>query len=173
MPRYVALLRAVNVGGRKVPMAELRTVLADLGYDDVETYLQSGNATFTAMERSAAKVGQAVEAAIEKAFGFATPVIVTTPKAVAAIASANPFKGVDTKEVHVAFLSEQPKAAAAKAFPADRFAPDELRVGKKAAYLHYPNGVGRSKMTNALIEKHLGVTATTRSWNTVTALSKA
>lgn len=175
MPRYVALLRAVNVGGRKVPMADLRSLLEELGMGGVTTYLQSGNAVFDATERSASKVASTLETAITDRFGFETPVIVTTPKAIGAAAKANPFlaDGVDRKELHIAFLGGTPAKAAVSAFPAERFAPDELRVGKGVAYLRYANGVGRSKMTNSLIEKHLGVVATTRNWNTVEALAQA
>jgi uncharacterized protein (DUF1697 family) len=172
--RYAALLRGINVGGHnKVAMAPLRDVLSSLGYDDVATILQSGNAVFTAPAAAKADAASRIEAAIADRFGFAVTVLVRDARAMAKAAAANPWPDLaktDPAKLHVAFLSTAPAAARVKAVDHAKFAPDELAVVGDVAYLWYPDGAGRSKLGGAVFERGLGVVATARNWNTVTKL---
>lgn len=178
MTVHVALLRAVNLGSHgKVPMADLRAWCADLGFTDVATYLQSGNVAFIA--EGAADGDEATVAArlgdrIEAGCGVRTPVLVRGPAELADVVAGNPFADEvaagDPKFVHVAFLSEAPAADRITAVDPDRSPGDRCVVQGRHAYLHYPNGSGRSKLTNDYLERTLGVVSTARNWNTVLAL---
>ena len=167
--RYVGLLRAVNVGKRKVPMARLRELCEELGHTEVETLLQSGNVVFTARKADPA----ALEEALTSEFGFEVPVMVRTGAQLQKVIDANPFAEAaeaDGKSVHVAFASGKVKASLLSDVDRERLAPDEFAAGTQEVYLHYPNGSGRSKMTIQVFEKPLGVHLTSRNWNTVLKL---
>lgn len=173
MPRYALLLRAVNLPGHnRLTMPELRRLLEDRGYDDVETYLASGNAVVTAAGDDPAAVGRDVADALREAFGLDTAVLVRDHADLAAVVADNPFPQALERPttVHVAFLSAEPDPAAVAAIPPDVAAPDEFRFAGRHLYLHYPNGAGRSKLGPAVF-KGLDVAATSRNWNTVTALA--
>jgi uncharacterized protein (DUF1697 family) len=173
--RYAALLTAVNVGKRKVPMAELRDVLAGLGYADVQTYLASGNAVFDTKEgadESAAKIA----AALEKRFGFAVPTLVRDGTYLRGVIEACPFPAaeVEGKQLHAIFHSEQVTQDRYADIDAASFLPEEFRLGDRVMYLHLPGGIGRSTLAAALgkpASRLKGVTATGRNWNTVAALA--
>src|SRR4051794_34450387 len=116
MPSYVALLRGVNVGGKTLKMEALRTALADLGFSDVTTYVQSGNVVFTSPEASAARLSKKIEDRILRKFGLAVSVIVKTGKEMKEIVTGNPFvkeKDIDDSKLHLTFLSDTLKAPAA------------------------------------------------------------
>jgi uncharacterized protein (DUF1697 family) len=151
--KWIALLRAVNLGGRnKVPMAELRELLADAGYGDVRTYVASGNVLLDS-PRGKAALQRALEHHVADAFGVDTTVILRRPRELAALIAAHPF-GADTSQTHVAFLASRPtKAAAAR-----------LEAAGPGADL-FP-------LSGARIESLLGVAATLRNWRTVTALAE-
>jgi uncharacterized protein (DUF1697 family) len=160
---WVALLRAVNVGGRNpVPMAELRRVLEDAGYADVRTVIQSGNVVFAHPKPSAAEI----EALIDAAFGVRPTVVLRSARQLRALAESHPF-GADTSHTHVAFLARKPRAAALHALDGlDRY---EL-VGSDLA-LHFPDGYAAAQLTGAVVEKRLGIEATVRNWRTVQRLA--
>ncbi|MET9784897.1 DUF1697 domain-containing protein [Streptomyces canus] len=172
---YAALLRGINVGGsRKVPMADLRTLMEDLGHGGVRSYLQSGQAVFTADHGDEETLAAELAGAIEKRFGFAVDVIVRDHAYLKAIAEACPFPAaeLEAKQLHVTYFSAP--------VDADRFAeidqaaclPEEFRLGDRALYLYAPNGLGRSKLAEHLSKPRLnkGVIATSRNWNTVVKL---
>jgi len=171
--RYVALLRAVNVGKRQVPMARLRSLCEELGHTEVETLLQSGNVVFTAPKAKVADLEADLASALKHEFGFAVPVLVRTGAQLDRVIDANPFAEqakADGKSVHVAFASGPVKASLLADVDTERLAPDEFAVGKDEVYLHYPNGSGRSKMVLQVFEKPLGLDLTGRNWNTVVKL---
>jgi len=169
---FVALLRGINVGGRNiVPMAELRGLLASLGYDDVVTYIQSGNVVFKA-SGSDDHVAAQMEHAIAGAFDAKPSVLIRMPKELQQIAEQNPYlaRGADTSKLHVVFLNRAPaKGAEAKLDP-DRSPPDELTVQGQEIFLHLPNGAGRTKLTLDYLERVLGVRGTQRNWKTLLKL---
>ncbi|MEU9703935.1 DUF1697 domain-containing protein [Streptomyces sp. NPDC047981] len=174
---YAALLRGINVGGhRKVPMADLRSVLEELGLRDVRTYLQSGNAVFTsdADEPADAQLTSAIEDAIEARFGFRVDCLVRSAGYLAAVADACPFPAaeLEAKQLHVTYFSEP--VGPERFAPVDQqaFLPEEFKLGDRVLYLYAPDGLGRSKLAEALARPALvkGVVATTRNWNTVVKL---
>jgi uncharacterized protein (DUF1697 family) len=172
--RLIALLRGINVGGNKrMAMADLRALLTALGYRDVETLLQSGNAVLTADGADPADVAADIESAIERQLGMAVSVIVRTGDDLRDVIARNPLPDAVTEPVklHVAFLSARPDAGRFEAVDQERFAPDAIRLGERALYIWYRDGAGRSKLTNDVIERALGVRATSRNWNTVTKMA--
>lgn len=175
MTAYVALLRAVNVGGTNlVPMAPLREALTGVGLEDVATVLQSGNVIFRS-PASAAAATKLVAGAIEEAFGLEIGVVLRSGSQLAAVAGANPFfdgePGRDPKSLHVAFLAARPSAVAAAKLDPDRSPPDAFAIRGSEVYLSYPTGSGRSRLTLDYLERTLGVTGTARNWRTVRRLA--
>ncbi len=169
----MALLRGINVGGHnKVAMGDLRELLGGLGYADVETYLQSGNALFTTTKTTPEGLAGDIEKGLKARLAIDVKVLVRTGAELAEVVEGNPFPEVtsEPKKLHVAFLSAPPDDEKVAGLDRARFEPDELRLGDRAVYLWYPNGYGRTKLTNDVLEKKLGVPATTRNWNTVVAL---
>ncbi|MFD0251848.1 DUF1697 domain-containing protein [Streptomyces sp. NPDC127113] len=172
---YAALLRGVNVGGaRKLPMADLRALLTDLGHDAVRTYLQSGQAVFAAAHGDEESLAAELAGAIEKRFGFAVDVIVRDHAYLKAVAEACPFPAaeLEAKQVHVTYFSAPVDAERFAPVDGPAFLPEEFRLGDRALYLYAPDGLGRSKLAEALARPRVtkGVVATTRNWNTVVKL---
>jgi uncharacterized protein (DUF1697 family) len=171
MSTAVALVRGINLGNtRKIAMADLRTIVTEAGGDDVTTYIQSGNVVFRhakATASSAAELEVELERRIEAATGFDVPVMVRTARQWAAVVRDNPFPGADA-HLHVAFLKKTPSRAAAQALDPAAFRPDEFALVRREVYLHLPNGVGPSKLPQAL--SALATPSTVRNWRTVTKL---
>ena len=175
MTVHIALLRAVNVGGRSVSMAELRAMLVDMNFENPRTLLQSGNAVFAvnAKASSAALEGK-LEAEAQKRFGMPIPFMLRTSAEWDAIIARNPFADAaksDPAHLLLMALKGAPAAAAIKALRDGYTGPETIHVTGRDAYLIYPEGIGRSKLTNALIERKLGVAGTGRNWNTVLKLA--
>jgi len=172
MPTTIALLRGVNVGGHnKVPMADLRAALEDVGYADVRTYVQSGNVVLRS-RAGAKKVAADVHEAIEERFHLDIPVIARTVVQLKDIAAHNPFLRPDadpSRHLLVGFLDGIPAKAKVKALDPHRAAPEELRVRGTEVYFWCPDGWGTSKVSNGL-EKALGTAMTARNWRTITTL---
>ena len=172
MPATIALLRGVNVGGHnKVPMAALRTALAERGYPSVRTYVQSGN--IVVHERTpAARYAADVRAVVAESFGCDVPVVVRAAHQLATVAAENPFAGPGRdpgRQLLVGFLDGTPDQARVAAIDPHRSPPDELRVRGAEVYFWCPDGWGRSKVSVGL-EKALGTAMTVRNWRTVTTL---
>ncbi len=170
--RTALLLRAVNVGGRKVPMVRLRECLSALGYTDVQTYLQSGNAVFGAAGATATDVVSRVEPALRDAFGIDIPVVVRSAPDLDAVVAGNPYRAEaeDPTKVVALFLRDEVPPAAAAAFDLSDL-PERGSLGDRVVYLHYPHGQGRSRLTPAMLERRLGGQwGTARNWRTVLAL---
>lgn len=168
--RHIALLRAINVGGRnKVAMSWLKEALLAMGFTDVATVVQSGNAVFTGAGEDLA--GD-IERRITADLGLTVSVLTRTRDELADVVARNPWpdRVADPTSVHVDFLSETPSPAKIATLDPEALRPDEFRVDGTEAYLWYPNGSGRSKLTNDLLERRLGVVGTARNWNTVTKL---
>ena len=169
--RWVALLRAVNLGARnKVPMAELRALLEEAGYGDVRTYIASGNVLLDGPVRRA-EVATAVERLVANSFGVTTTAILRRPRDLAATLAAHPF-GSDTSETHVAFLAARPAKAAVAGLLEEAAGVESVVVAGTEAYLRLPRGVHGSGLSVARVESLLGVPATLRNWRTVVALDR-
>ncbi|MGH2686379.1 MAG: DUF1697 domain-containing protein [Actinomycetota bacterium] len=165
--RYAALLRGINVGGNtNIAMADLAGLLKGLGYENVSTYLRSGNAVFDARKRPKP---EDIESAIERELGVDVKVMIRTHDELVAAVEANPFPEAveNPKTLHVSFLSAAPKSPHVDA---DAIAPDEVAFVGTQMYIWTPNGIGRSKVSQHASDKKLGVAATARNWNTVLKL---
>jgi uncharacterized protein (DUF1697 family) len=166
--RWVALLRGVNLGARnKVPMPELRTLLEAAGYENVKTYIASGNVLLDG-PRGAGALSSALEQLIADSFGVTTTAILRAPRALAATVAKHPFD--DVSETHVAFLAGRPVASNAKRLEAVE--PGAAVVAGNEVYLRLPRGVHGSRLSIARVEKLLDVPATLRNWRTVVALAE-
>jgi uncharacterized protein (DUF1697 family) len=171
---WVALLRGVNLGSRnKISMPRLRELFGELGYDDVQTYVQSGNVLFRS-PTPRRKLTHEVESEIRRRFGLEISVLLRSRSELRATVARNPFaeRQSDPTKLHVTFLAGAPRRDRVAALQEKRFEPDEFRVTGNAVYLHCPQGYGRSKLSNAFFEQQLGVGGTTRNWRTVTALAE-
>lgn len=174
---YVVLLRAVNVGGTgKLPMADFRKVLAGLGYRNVETYIQSGNAVFDAAD-NAQKVAKDLAAGLEKSVGAPVGVLVRTHEQLGQVIAANPFAAeaaADGAKVHVGFLAGTAASTARPALDAivakypDR--RDRFHLAGDVIYFHFPEGAGNTKFSGKPLDRAIGVIGTGRNWNTVLKL---
>jgi uncharacterized protein (DUF1697 family) len=173
---YAALLRGINVGGaKKVPMAELRALLAELGHSDVRTHLNSGNAVFTTdLPVAEDGLARALEAGIEKRFGFTVDCLVRDHTYLRAVAEACPFPAAELegKQLHATFYSGPLDPDRFAALDRASYLPEEFQLGDRVLYLYAPDGLGRSKLGEALSRPALnkGLTATSRNWNTVVKL---
>jgi uncharacterized protein (DUF1697 family) len=173
MATFIALLRGINVGGKTlIKMPELKSLLASMGFDDVTTYIQSGNVVFSSSSGDGQALAAAIEERIAETFGLRPTVLIRTPMELTEIADGNPFLGreTDLSKLHVVFLSGPPAAASVEELDPKRSPPDEFSVRGREIYLHLPNGMGRSKLTVDYFEKRLGVRATARNWKTLNKL---
>lgn len=172
MARLIALLRAVNVGGRKLPMAELRDLCGGLGWKDTETYIQSGNLVFGAPGKAEA-LETILEEAIGERFGMEVPVMVRTAAQWNELAAANPFPEVARDEpnrLQLLVSKRPPDKDAAGILTARARAGEVVRAAGGALWFHFPQGVGTSKLIPALIDKAAGSPSTSRNWRTVLKL---
>jgi len=170
---YVALLRGLNVGGRTVPMRQLRDLFMELGHTDVATYIQSGNVVFCTGRDDRDALADEIGAAIDAAIGHRVTVVLRTPPELARVIAANPFADRDdTKPLYVTFLARPPEPETLGRLDVRAGHPDEFRLVEREAYVWCPAGYGRTALSNDFFERRLGVSATTRNWRTVTALSR-
>jgi uncharacterized protein (DUF1697 family) len=169
MGRMVALLRAVNVGGLKLPMAELRALCGELGWSGVTTYIQSGNVVFTAPGEPAV-IEKQLERALAKQFQLEVPVIVRTAAEWAGHAAGNPFPGEPPNRVMLLLSKAKPAVGAEDVIQARAAAGERVRRAGDALWFHYPGGAGTSKLTPSLIDRAVGSPATARNFNTVLKL---
>ena len=172
MPQFVALLRGVNVGkAKRVPMADLRALLAALGYDGVSTVLNSGNAVFRAAGGTPARHAAAIAAAIAGRLHVEVPVVVKSARQLAAIVDDNPLAddAADPSRLLVAFVQEPASLAGLGAVQEKVVPPERFHIGRGAAYLLCANGLLGSAAGEALLGR-AGRSATTRNWATVLRL---
>ena len=173
--KHVALLRAVNVGGRgSLTMTDLRAIAERLGLTDVRTLLQSGNLVFDSKGKKAAALEAALKAALKQHRGIETDFLVRSAKELDAVVAANPFPDEATSapgRLLVMFLKDRPGAKDVQALRDAHKGPESIRQEGRELYIVYPDGIGRSKLTGSLIEKKLGTRGTGRNWNTVTRLA--
>jgi uncharacterized protein (DUF1697 family) len=169
MKRVAALMRAVNVGGKgSLPMAQVREMLVEAGFDNPETLLASGNAVI-GTRLSPEETETAFEAAIEKRFAFKTDVLVRDVDQLKTVIAENPFPQFAEERPStfiVYFLRGEPDGDLADLKPFCGFG-EEIAEGPGCLYLCYPEGSGNSKLSGATIERKLKVRGTGRNWNTV------
>jgi uncharacterized protein (DUF1697 family) len=170
----IALLRGINVGGRNlVSMSDLRRLFTTLGFRGTQSLLQSGNLVFEGDGRTGAELERLLEMETVKHLTVRADYLVRTSEEWKEIVARNPFPGEaqdDPSHLLVMFLKEAPKAKDVKALQAAIRGPEMVRADGRQAYITYPAGIGRSKLTTALIEEKLGSRGTGRNWNTVLKL---
>jgi uncharacterized protein (DUF1697 family) len=155
-------------------MKDLARLFSTAGCGDVKTYIQSGNVVFTAGRDIAKGVAERIAKDIEGSFGFKCPIILRSAAEMAAVVKANPFlaAGKNESTLHVFFLSGEPTPAKVKNLDPARGTPDEFVVRGREIYGYFPNGLGRSKLTNTYFDSKLGVPSTARNWRTVLKLAE-
>lgn len=177
MTTYIALLRGINVSGKNaIRMSDLQASFSGLGFADVRTYLQSGNAVFRTEKKSdEVKLASVITTRIKQDFGHAVTVLVISSKELEHVINSNPLRpkvGGDEKLFHCTFLAEPVSAASFKALKLPAAEGERAVLVGKAVLLHCPHSYGNSKLNNNYFERALGVSATTRNWRTVLALQK-
>ena len=176
MTTYIGVLRAINLGAHnKIAMSDLRAMLAKIGFQDPKTLILSGNVVFKSASSSADKVEKMLEAASTKHLGVTTDYFVRTAEEWQAIIAANPFAKEaknDPARLVMMCLRAAPSADQVKALQAAVKGREIVTANGRQAYIVYPDGQGRSKLTIQLIEKHLGTRGTARNWNTVLKLKE-
>lgn len=171
MTTYLALFRGINIGGHnKLPMRELATLLEEVGYKNVITYIQSGNVVFDSSSRSRSRITDDISLAVSNRFGFAPKVMLLTAQELQDAIAHNPFPSDDGKALHFLFLETQPDNPKIERLNAVKANSEAFMLGDKVFYLYAPEGVGRSKLAVS-VERCLGVAATGRNWSTVSRLA--
>jgi len=175
MPRYVALLRAINVGGHIVKMDQLRKLFAELGLSNVETFIASGNVLFDSPSKSGPALEKKIEKHLKAALGYEVATFVRTAGEVCEAAAHEPFSPAAMKTpyhgLYVSFLRDAPAAAAQRALDALRSPSDDFHINARELYWLSRVPFGESKVGGALLEKTLGMPATMRSVTTVRKLA--
>jgi len=170
----ISMLRAVNVGGHnKIKMDALRALYESLKLRDAHTYVQSGNVIFRSDERDVMRIAKRIEEGIERKFGFRPEVILRTAAEMREVIARNPFakrRGIEPGKLLVTFLARDPGEEAREKLRQMKCDPEELRIEGRELYIYFPNGMGRSKLSGARLEKTLKTPGTARNWNSVTKM---
>jgi uncharacterized protein (DUF1697 family) len=172
MDRFVVLLRAINVGKRQAPMAELRAACSAAGFDGVQSYIQSGNLVLDA-GADAAEVEAAIETVVKERFGFHSDAIARSAEQWAAYARGGPFPDAEAARpnmLHLCLSKRPMRSDAAEALAARATLGERIAVAGGALWIDFAGGAGASKLTPALIDKAAGSPTTARNWNTVLKL---
>ena len=169
MNTYIALFRAINVGGKNsLPMKELVAILEELGVRKIKTYIQSGNVVFQSAEKNFSQFSTRLAAEIKKRRGFEPHVLIVGLGALEKAMAGNPFPEAeaDASSLHLGFLASVPENPNLQKLDSLRKESERFHLSERVFYLHAPEGVGRSKLA-ASTEKLLGVPMTDRNWRTV------
>jgi uncharacterized protein (DUF1697 family) len=170
----ISMLRGINVGGHKsIKMESLRAMYESLGLRDAQTYVQSGNVVFRTAARDLAQVGKRIENKIEQTYNFRPDVIVRSSSDLRDVIRRNPFAGrdqLDPSKLLITFLAEDAPAEARKKLLSIKADPEELWVDGREVFGYFPHGIGRAKLSSAVIERTLKTPGTGRNWNTVLKL---
>jgi uncharacterized protein (DUF1697 family) len=173
MPRYIALLRSVNVSGHgRMAMSELRASFDHLGVRDVVTYIQTGNVFFTAPSKSEKSLVAAIEQQLATDFGASPAVLLRTVTELTRVGKASPYAkaGANPARHHVTFLDHAPSKGTVASLQLPASGKDELVIDGREVFVSTPNGYAGTKFTGTFLERRLGVVSTTRNWNTVVNL---
>ena len=176
MQTYIAILRGINVGGKRIiKMLALKEMFITLGYQNIATYIQSGNVVLQSKKANPIKLAEVITNAISKTFGFDVPVIVFEYETLNNIVEENEFfkhKSKSVEHLHITFLADELTKENQAKIKREDYLPDEFLIHGKAIYLYCPNGYSKSKLTNDFFEKKLRVNATTRNWKTTLAIKE-
>ncbi len=170
MITYISLLRGINIGGhKKIKMDSLRENFSSLGYNNIKTYIQSGNILFCSKEEDKTKLEKDISSMIMDKYGFDIPVLVLNSAELNEVINNNPFANsinYNKEFIHITFLSNEAKEINFKEIDCKKESEDEYKIINKAIYLYLPKGYGNTKIHNNFFEKLLKTQATTRNWKT-------
>lgn len=174
MNAYISILRGINVSGKNIiKMEALKQLFEGLGFQNVTTYVQSGNVIFSVKQMDIQKLENLIRLQIEKDFGLKVPVIVLTKEKLKQAIDKNPFANdKDQTFLHFTFLAQNSVSYSYESIENKKMNGEEIHIDKNVVYLYCPNGYGKTKLTNTFLENKLKVTATTRNWKTITELLK-
>lgn len=174
MNTYIALLRGINVSGqKKILMADLKALFETLDFEDVQTYIQSGNVVFKSVENDISKLVSLIEDAINTRYGFDVAVQVISKQEINDVVENLPFKGERAfNRLAVVFLAAKPDNIPLADIEPLKAKDDEIVFKDRFIYLYIPQGFGKSKLDNNTIERKIKVRATTRNWNTILKLQE-
>jgi uncharacterized protein (DUF1697 family) len=176
MAKYVAFLRGINVGGNKiVPMAKLKSILEDSGFENVRTLLASGNVIFEGKKESLQSLTKKISATLEEAFGFAILVILRDVDEIEKIVELNPFKGIEiTKDtrLYVTFLCDDPKSRLKIPYYSTDKSFQIMNIKDRAIFSVLDVSKTGTVDAMAILEKEFGKNITTRNWNTIVKIVK-
>lgn len=174
MNSYISILRGINVSGQKIiKMDALCNAYKDLGFENVKTYIQSGNVIFQSDKSNQNEIGRIISKKIETQFGFEVPILIMNIQELKEIIRNNPFlndKSMDISQLYVTFLSSKPELDKFEVIKNGKYNGEQIEMINKAIYLFCPNGYGKTKLSNTFLENKLKVTATTRNWKTTLEL---
>ncbi|MCF8273646.1 MAG: DUF1697 domain-containing protein [Flavobacteriaceae bacterium] len=171
MKTYIVLLKGINVGGhKKVPMAELRQLLSNSGFENVQTYIQSGNVLLQSSENNLQKIEETIKNAILNYFGFEVSVLVTTRPNLIRVFDDCPFSEEKKKASYFMMLHDTPEEELVKAVSKKTYEGEEYKIIKDCIYFFCANGYGQTKFNVNFFERHLKTFATARNYNTMVKL---
>jgi len=167
METFIVFLRGINVSGqKKIKMADLKKSLIQRGFENVNSYIQSGNLILDS-DKESKTIGEIVKKCIQEDFGFEVPTLILISSEINLILRNIPFDSAENKNLYFTLLHEKPKAEFAKTFSALQFENEDFVMTDNCVYLNCKKGAGKAKLSNNLIENKLKVTATTRNLNTM------
>ena len=173
---WISLLRGINVGGyTKIAMADLRALYQGLSFQNVTTYVQSGNEVFSADEGDSSRLAQQIEQQMQSVWGFSVPVLLRGAEDFSRILNTNPFlqrSDTDLSKLHVTFLTAPVDETRLQGIPSPNADGDEFAAGGQEIFVYCPGGYGRTRLNNNFFEKKLAQPVTTRNWNTVTEMHR-
>lgn len=174
METYISILRGINVSGKNIlKMATLKRLFEDLLFQNVITYIQSGNVVFSYKSTDRKELEKLISSRIEEHLGFKVPVIVLTKDELKDYIEKNPFtKSKNEKFIHFTFLAEQTANYNKEIIDNKRSENEEIEISERVVYLYCPNGYGKTKLNNTFLENTLKVTSTTRNFRTTVELLK-
>lgn len=172
MTVYISLLRGVNVGGRKIPMNELKQLYESLNFNKVKSYIQSGNLIFESPRREIKELEKEIEEKLEDNYDFPIHIFIRTTDELDEIIKNNPFANETLKNIHITFLKETPEDIPVDLINERKDPSEKFITKEREIYLFLPRGYGRTKLSNNFFESKLKIKATTRNWRTVNQLYK-
>jgi len=173
MAIWISFLRGINVAGnRGLKMAELEKIYGSLGFQNVQTYRQSGNVIFSHHGKDESGISTRIENALMTRMGLDVKIFLRSPNELAKIVEGHPFRNKDRTRVHVTLLHSKPVKVPIAKITAAAAKGEEFALYNREVFLFLPNGQGRTKLSNNFFEKTLGIAATTRNWNTISGLLK-
>jgi len=171
MAIWISFLRGINVAGnRNLKMDELEKIYVSLGFQNVQTYRQSGNVIFSHKGKDESGISTRIENALKTRKGLEVKIFLRSPNELARIVESHPFRNKDRTRVHVTLLHSKPVEVPTSQITAVAAEGEEFALSNGEVFLFLPNGQGRTKLSNNFFEKTLGVAATTRNWNTITGV---